>query len=266
MITVNPPVNHSSKLIFLLCLCLLPTLDCFLDFDYERCFMYISKISHTLNIYINKYYRVCTIMKYFYEHIDLKRKVCVILILPLTIPYCEPTNHMCINGLFIDFYHYYKSAAYAHILLLLCILHCTYLYQHASIYETLNQRLLIVIYCIIQQYLPTYYYSMICATFSLMSGQSLFTNCFHISSLIILLFSLLYMIFDHTMCIKLSYVGHVNFHSYNLSDSLIVAARIPITSLLLISECLIHCIKQQLFIFDKHTKLPVKLGYFITTL
>ena len=91
MITVNPPVNHSSKLIFLLYLCLLPTLDCFLDFDYERCFMYISKNSHTLNIYINEYYHVWTIMKYFYnicyikvpnEHIDLKRKVCVILILP----------------------------------------------------------------------------------------------------------------------------------------------------------------------------------------
>ena len=262
MITVNPPVNHSSKLIFLLCLCLLPTLDCFLDFDYERCFMYISKISHTLNIYINKYYRVCIIMKYFYEHIDLKRKVCVILILPLTIPYCEPTNPMCINGLFIDFYHYYKSTAYAHILLLLCILHCTYLYQHASIYETLNQRLLIVIYCIIQQYLPTYYYSMICATFSLMSGQSLFTNCFHISSLIILLFSLLYMIFDHTTCIKLSYVGHVNFHSYNLSDSLIVVAHIPITSLLLIPESLIHCIKQQLFIFYKQYKTTCKVGIF----
>ena len=226
MITVNPPVNHSSKLIFLLCLCLLPTLDCFLDFDYERCFMYISKISHTLNIYINKYYRVCTIMKYFYEHIDLKRKVCVILI--LTIPCCEPTNHMCNNGLFIDFYHYYKSTAYAHNLLLLCILHCTHLYQHAYIYETLNQRLLIVIYCIIQQYVPTYYYSMICATFSLISDQSLFTNCFHISSLIILLFSLLSMIFDHTTCITLSYVGHVNFHSYNLSDSLIVVAHIII--------------------------------------
>ena len=201
-------------------------------------------------------------MKYFYEHIDLKRKVCVILILPLTIPCCEPTNHMCINGLFIDFYHYYKSTAYAHILLLLCILHCTYLYQHASIYETLNQRLLIVIYCIIQQYLPTYYYSMICATFSLMSGQSLFTNCFHISSLIILLFSLLYMIFDHTTCIKLSYVGHVNFHSYNLSDSLIVVAHIPITSLLLIPESLIHCIKQQLFIFYKQYKTTCKVGIF----
>ena len=260
MITVNPPVNHSSKLIFLLCLCLLPTLDCFLDFDYERCFMYISKISHTLNIYINKYYRVCTIMKYFYEHIDLKRKVCVILI--LTIPCCEPTNHMCNNGLFIDFYHYYKSTAYAHNLLLLCILHCTHLYQHAYIYETLNQRLLIVIYCIIQQYVPAYYYSMICATFSLISDQSLFTNCFHISSLIILLFSLLSMIFDHTTCITLSYVGHVNFHSYNLSDSLIVVAHIPITSLVLIPESLIHCIKQQLFIFDKQYKTACKVGIF----
>ena len=50
-------------------------------------------------------------MKYFYnicyikvpnEHIDLKRKVCVILILPLTIPCCQPTNHMCNNGLFIN--------------------------------------------------------------------------------------------------------------------------------------------------------------------
>ena len=61
------------------------------------------------------------------------------------------------NGLFIDFYHYYKSTAYAHILLLLCILHFTHLYQHAYIYETLNQRLLIVIlYCIIQQYVPAY--------------------------------------------------------------------------------------------------------------
>ena len=131
MITVNPPVNHSSKLISLQGLCLLTTLDCFLDFDYERCFMYISKNIHTL-----------------------------------------------------------------------------------------NQRLLIVIYCIIQQYVPAYYYSMICVTFSLISDQSLFTNCFHISSLIILLFSLLSMIFDHTTCITLSYVGHVNFHSYNLSDSL----------------------------------------------
>ena len=222
--------------------------------------MYISKISHTLNIYINKYYRVCTIMKYFYEHIDLKRKVCVILI--LTIPCCEPTNHMCNNGLFIDFYHYYKSTAYAHNLLRLCILHCTHLYQYVYIYETLNQRLLIVIYCIIQQYVPAYYYSMICATFSLISGQSLFTNCFHISSLIILLFSLLSMIFNHTTCITLSYVGHVNFHSYNLSDSLIVVAHIPITSLLLIPECLIHCIKQQLFIFDKQYKTACKVGIF----
>ena len=76
-------------------------------------------------------------MKYVYEHIDLKIKVCVILILILTIPCCEPTNHMCNNGLFIDFYYYYKSTAYAHNLLLLCIL---YLYQHAYIYETLNQR------------------------------------------------------------------------------------------------------------------------------
>ena len=167
---------------------------------------------------------------------------------------------MCINDLFIDFYHYYKSTAYAHILLLLCILHFTYLYQHASIYETLNQRLLIVIYCIIQKYVPAYYYSMICATFSLMSGQSLFTNCFHIFSLIILLFSLISMTYDHTTCIKLSYVGHVNFHSFNLSDSLIVVARIPIISLLLIPECLIHCIKQQLFIFDKQYKTTCKVG------
>ena len=85
-------------------------------------------------------------MRYFYnicyikvpnEQIDLKRKVCVILILPLIIPCCEPTNHMCNNGLLIDFYHYNKSTAYAHIILLLCILHCTHLYQHASIYESL---------------------------------------------------------------------------------------------------------------------------------
>ena len=73
------------------------------------------------------------------------------------------------------------------------------------------------------------------------------------------------MIFDHTTCIKLSYVGHANFHSYNLSDSLIVVAHIPITSLLLIPECLIHCIKQQLFIFDKQYKTACKV-YFITTL
>ena len=50
MISVNPPVNHSSKLLFWLGLYLLPTLDCFLDFDYERCFMYISNNSHTLII------------------------------------------------------------------------------------------------------------------------------------------------------------------------------------------------------------------------
>ena len=150
---------------------------------------------------------------------------------------------MCNNGLFIDFYHYYKSTAYAHIIiLLLCILHCTHLYQHASIYETLNQRLLSGTHCIIQHYVPTYYYSMKCATVSLIPGQSLFTNCFHISPLIILLFSPLSMIYDHTTCISLSYVGHVNFHAYNLSDSLIVVAHIPITSLLLIPECLIHCI------------------------
>ena len=70
------------------------------------------------------------------------------------------------------------------------------------------------------------------------------------------------MIFDHTTCIKLSYVGHVNFHSYNLSDSLNVVAHIPITSLLLIPECLIHCINQQLFIFDKQYKTACKVGIF----
>ena len=152
--TVNQPASR-SKLIFLLGLCLLPTLDC--------C-MYISKNSHTLNIYVNKYSHVCTIKKYIYnicyikvsnEHIDLKRKVCVILILSLTIPCCEPTSHMCNNGLFIYFYHYYNSTAHAHNILLLCILHCTHLYQHVSICETLNQRLIIVIYGTIQHYIPT---------------------------------------------------------------------------------------------------------------
>ena len=58
----------------------------------------------------------------------------------------------------------------------------------------------------------------------------------------------------------MSYVGHGNFHSYNLSDSLIPVAHIPITSLLLIPECLIHCIKQQLFIFDKQYKTACKVG------
>ena len=103
---------------------------------------------------------------------------------------------------------------------------------------------------------------MICATVSLIPSQSLFTICFHISSLIILLFSPLSMIFDHTTCSTLSYVGHVNFHSYNLSDLLIVVAHIPITSLLLINESLIHCIKQQLFIFDKQYQTACKVGIF----
>ena len=103
---------------------------------------------------------------------------------------------------------------------------------------------------------------MICTTFSLTSGQSVFTYCFHISSLIIYLFSLLSLRFDHTTCITLSYVGHVNFHSYNLSDSLIVVVRIPITSLLRIPESLIHCITQPLFIFYKQYKTVCKVGIF----
>ena len=70
------------------------------------------------------------------------------------------------------------------------------------------------------------------------------------------------MIYDHTTCITLSYVGHVNFHSYNLSDSLIVVAHIPITLLFLIPECLIHCIKQQLFCFNKQYKTACKVGIF----
>ena len=105
-------------------------------------------------------------------------------------------------------------------------------------------------------------YIYIYISFSLISGQSLFTNCVHSSSLIILLFSLLSMIFNHTTCITLSYVGHVNFHSYNLSDSLIVFAHIPITSSLLISESLIHCIIQTIFIFDKRYKTVWKVGIF----
>ena len=68
------------------------------------------------------------------------------------------------------------------------------------------------------------------------------------------------MIFDHTTCMTLSYVDHDNFHSYKLSDSLIVVAHIPITSLLLIPESLIYCIKQQLFIFDKQYKTACKVG------
>ena len=71
------------------------------------------------------------------------------------------------------------------------------------------------------------------------------------------------MICDHTTCLTLSYVGHVNFHSYNKSDSLIVGAHIPITSLLLIPKGLIHCINQQLFIFDKQYKSSAcKVGIF----
>ena len=45
---------------------------------------------------MNYFYNICYI-KVPNEHIDLKRNVCVILILPLTIPCCEPTNHMCNN-------------------------------------------------------------------------------------------------------------------------------------------------------------------------
>ena len=54
------------------------------------------------------------------------------------------------------------------------------------------------------------------------------------------------------MCITVAYVGHGNFHSYNLLDSLIRYVHIHITLLLLIPEGLFLCIKH-FFITD--TKL-----------